>query len=375
MNGQKHRFINDTDAVSELVGEMLMTGIAVLACAIIAVFVFSYAQSQESVYADIQGWVNEDSDTVYLRHAGGQAVDISGTLIILDVNGTRRELSSSNLVNLKGSSIWQLGEVISINVSGLWGDSINSDSYISTTILDVNTNMVINSGTLTGNSGYTGGGSGNATPPTEPPEPVVTSGLMAWWKLDESTGSIAYDSVGTYSGTIYGAGRINGVSGNALSFDGNDYAEINNRIIEGYPFTIGVWLRTTSSSSQAVVNLAYSGSTKSYYGIEIASGGAVRSVARNTNARYINGVQVNDGQWHHIVAVYSSASSRILYVDGMLNGISSSSSTFNVNSNRWSFGRWGDSTPSNYFTGDIDEVRLWNRALNSTEVQQLYMNP
>ena len=375
MTSHKDTFHNDTNAVSEVVGEVLMTAIAVLAFSVIAVFVFSYADSREMVYADIQGWVDTDSDTVYLRHAGGQVIDVPDMRIIMNVNGTMRELSSADLVNLKGSSTWQLGEVISINASSLWGDNIAPDGYISTTILDVNTNLVINSGTLLGDSGYTGVGSGNVTPPEEPPQPVVTSGLVAWWKLNENAGAIAYDSIGTYNGTIYGASRIAGISGNALQFDGNDYVEINDRIIENYPFTIGVWLKTTSSSSQAVVNLANSGATNSYYGIDIASGGAVRSVARDTNARYITGVQINDGQWHHIVAVYSSPGSRTLYVDGVLNGTSSSSSTFNINSDRWSFGRWGHSTPSNYFTGDMDEVRLWNRALNSTEVQQLYMNP
>lgn len=147
---RENTFINDTKAVSELVGDMLMTAIAVLAFSVIAVFLFSYADSREVVYADIQGWVSADSDTVHLRHAGGQTIDVPDIRILLNINGTVREIPPSGLADLKGSSIWQPGEVISINVSNLWEDEITPVSPVSATMLDLNTNMVIMSGTLAG---------------------------------------------------------------------------------------------------------------------------------------------------------------------------------------------------------------------------------
>jgi FlaG/FlaF family flagellin (archaellin) len=160
MTSHKDTFRNDTNAVSEVVAEVLMTAIAVLAFTVIAVFVFSYADSREMVYADIQGWVDTDSDTVYLRHAGGQIIDITNIRIMLNVNGTMRELSPAELLNQKGGSIWQPGEVLSINTSTLWGSNIAPADHISTTIIDVDTNLVIMSGWLTGNTRYMEEGSG-----------------------------------------------------------------------------------------------------------------------------------------------------------------------------------------------------------------------
>jgi FlaG/FlaF family flagellin (archaellin) len=366
-------FRADTNAVSEVIGEILLTAIAVLTFAVIAVFIFSNAVPQEKVYAEIRGWANAGSDEVYLFHAGGQKIDLSDTRIILNVDGVTRELSSAELLKLKSSSIWQLGEVISINVSS-WGN-ITPDGHISATVLDLNTNMVIKSGLLIVDTGHLGGGNGNVTPP--PPTPGISLGELAWWNLNENTGTIAYDSINNYDGTIYGAARITGKSGNALHFDGaDDYVQVNEKIITGYPFSISVWLRTNSSGSeQAVVNLASSTSSSPYYGIDLDDAGNVRLVAKANNARYIVGGPVNNGKWHHIVAVYSSLNDRTLYVNSdefiNIDGRGSQLPFLDI----WTFGRWGNNVPGNYFNGDIDDVRLYNRALNSTEVQQLYMNP
>jgi FlaG/FlaF family flagellin (archaellin) len=152
MSSQKHTFLENTNAVSEVIGEVLMTAIAVLAFAVIAVFIFSYASPQEKVHADIQGWVSVTSDTVYLRHAGGQVMDITKSRLVLNVNGTRRELSPSELELIKESTQWKLGETITINTSKLWGDTISQDDYIAVTMISTDSNLVIKSGTLLGDA-------------------------------------------------------------------------------------------------------------------------------------------------------------------------------------------------------------------------------
>lgn len=373
MRNDNGAFSKDTSAVSEVIGETLLMAIAVLAFTVITVIIFTYASPQEKVYADIEGWTDANSDTIYLRHAGGQIIDTSDIQIVMNLNGTMRKISSDELLGIKGSSTWQLGEVISINASGLWGDNITTGTDISAAVLGLSTNLVINSGSLSVYPGHMEQGNGNVTPLPH----YVSFGELAWWKLNENTGNIAYDSINNYHGTIYGATRIIGKSGNALSFDGNDYVQANGMIISSYPFSISVWLRTNNSGTeQAVVNLASSSSSSPYYGIDITNAGNVRLVARSNNARYIVGSKVNDGQWHHVVAVYSLQNDRTLYVNSHeFTSTNNQASNLPNSLDRWTFGRWGSSTPGNYFYGDIDDVRIYSRALNSTEVQQLYMNP
>ncbi|SFM56194.1 type IV pilin N-terminal domain-containing protein [Methanolobus profundi] len=204
MPNNQNSFLNNTQAVSEVIGEVLLTAIAVLAFSVIAVSVFSYADPQEQVHADIQGWVDVDSDTVYLRHAGGERVDITKTRVLLDINGTRWELSSSELELVKGSDIWDLGETIMINTSDLWSQSIGEDDNVAIIMLTTDSNLVIKSGTLlgeaqdvTGSSG--GGGSGsNGTTPTAP----VLSGQSPLTPYESNTStSVTFSATSSQAST------------------------------------------------------------------------------------------------------------------------------------------------------------------------------
>ena len=74
------------------------------------------------------------------------------------------------------------------------------------------------------------------------------------------------------------------------------------------------------------------------------------------------------GEWAHVVALYDGQ-----YIKGYVNGIEKRSSnkglyTIAINSNHFEIGRRGGS----YFNGAIDEVRIYNRALTTAEIQKHY---
>ena len=60
-----------------------------------------------------------------------------------------------------------------------------------------------------------------------------------------------------------------------------------------------------------------------------------------------------------------------IYVDGTQVG--TYSSTFSLTSvTRWSIGQeWDDSTPSDFYSGSVDDVRIYNKALTADEVKEL----
>ncbi|MDN5310210.1 MAG: hypothetical protein PWP14_1604 [Methanolobus sp.] len=178
-------FLENTDAVSEVIGEVLMTAIAVLAFSVIAVFILSYAAPQEKVYADIQGWISVDSDKIHLRHTGGETIDVARIRAIIIINGNAREIPPAQLQNIKGNNAWDLGETIEINTSQLWNENINKDDYVAATLVSTDSNLVIKSGTLLGDPnkpGATNTGTSPVLSSQNPPTPYEsnTSGTVTF---------------------------------------------------------------------------------------------------------------------------------------------------------------------------------------------------
>jgi len=76
-------------------------------------------------------------------------------------------------------------------------------------------------------------------------------------------------------------------------------------------------------------------------------------------------------QWHHFVGLYDSSKGVLqIWVDGKLRGSRSLTGEIQVQSGGLLIGRWG----SEYFTGYIAFVRIYNRALSESEIRYNLLN-
>ncbi|MEM2925429.1 MAG: type IV pilin N-terminal domain-containing protein [Methanocellales archaeon] len=99
-------------AVSEVIGELLMTSIAVVAFSIVAAFVFSYPINEDTPHVEVQAWAKAPS-TIYLKHVGGDPVDVKNLRIVICINGSISIWNSSR----SSFSTWFLGDIIKINTT------------------------------------------------------------------------------------------------------------------------------------------------------------------------------------------------------------------------------------------------------------------
>ncbi|MBN2129130.1 MAG: LamG domain-containing protein, partial [Sedimentisphaerales bacterium] len=210
--------------------------------------------------------------------------------------------------------------------------------------------------------------------------------LVAWWTLDETSGDTANDtSVGTQHGKLKG-GPVwtKGHKAGALEFDGkDDYVAItkaffNKRGIAA--MTVAAWIRTSSLNNQVIVSF----DRNEYWQLEVNG-----ALAKNgqagwtvvTDAGQLNlasRVHVNDGQWHHVAGVFDNGLGT-LYVDGVADAVKTTGRSCGNGDKRYGFLGVGSQAdkydgaklPGTYFAGDMDDVRVYSRALTKSEIVQL----
>lgn len=165
-------------------------------------------------------------------------------------------------------------------------------------------------------------------------------------------------------------------SQNGLQFDGvNDYVQTTYSGISGNaPRTVEAWINTTANcnpsagGSQKNITDWGSSPTSSRFTFCILWANAIRlEVAGNGLS---GSIPVNDGQWHHVAAVYdpSAANYIKLYVDGVLDVEGTLTVPVNTSSSiNMRIGLRVDG--ANHFDGKIDEVRVWNTAKSLSELQ------
>jgi len=203
---------------------------------------------------------------------------------------------------------------------------------------------------------------------------------ISQWKLDENSGSTAFDSIGDNGGTIHGAKWAAGVDGSALNFDGdNDYIEIpNNESLQpGDNLTMMAWVKwgCTPSEGDSWANIINKHGDKGYQLQHDKKNSYFEfSLQTDKGRKYIQAskIQVKDGIWYHITCVYNKSASRMyIFVNGSLENYAYHSGSIVETSTPLNIGRRGQHN-DRYFNGSIDEVRFYNSVLSESEIQTIY---
>ncbi|QDP57911.1 MAG: putative concanavalin A-like lectin/glucanases superfamily protein [Prokaryotic dsDNA virus sp.] len=157
------------------------------------------------------------------------------------------------------------------------------------------------------------------------------------------------------------------------SFDGGDFFVVSSGLgITDYPFTMSCMFSNTAAGISAAIDLADSTDGARNYSIYVDTNEIVKVAQRNGGGWATAGTVVGDkGEWIHVVAVFGSATSRIIYINGREDGEDTTSVAF-FTPNRFTIGRLGDLTPSSMLTGEIAKVKVWDSELTPLQVSDLY---
>jgi len=210
------------------------------------------------------------------------------------------------------------------------------------------------------------------------------SGLVSYWTFDaqDKNDSHVYDVKGVNHGLITGGalcGNVTGRAGAGCQFDGvDDYVAVGDQDSLDFgtdDFTIGLWFKTelTSAAQFAIQKGATAASIPGY--------SLALDAAGNLDARIGNGsvrldladklTNLNDGEWHHVVAVFDRDNEAIFYKDGSSGGTGDISSLDGTSVDTvvgFTISRSG----TKKFNGTIDEVAIYNRTLSAAEIASHY---
>ncbi|MBN2314850.1 MAG: PD40 domain-containing protein, partial [Sedimentisphaerales bacterium] len=193
-------------------------------------------------------------------------------------------------------------------------------------------------------------------------EEVNDPTLIAHWELDEEEGKTAYDSVGTNDGVIIGLPQWrpkDGVVDGALELNGTTFIAFDPVLnpADG-PFSVLVWVKG-GGPGQVIAS-----SGRFNWLMADAATGALMTelsdVGQNGSTLRPEAV-ITDGNWHRIAFTWDGANAR-LYVDTFLVGECAQDGLVN-SSARLLLGTSMDREPGTFWSGLIDDVRIYNRVV------------
>jgi len=233
--------------------------------------------------------------------------------------------------------------------------------------------------------------------------------LVAYWNFDKIDGNTIYDlSVNANHGTNYGCKFVDGVKGNAISFNGTDYIRIPE---DGKPppsifsglgkGTISFWFKAYSIPTvYGIAPLFYYGAEEKCDFFDAANKGFIIELGHSPIflgskelffTAWKNGCTypsfcfdshdpISTNEWHHIVVVVGEN-----YNTGYLDGVEMKNRDYNFGNASFSQffedaiahekmwlgkGHWDQTIQ--YFNGAMDELRIFSKALSPSEVKILY---
>ena len=206
-------------------------------------------------------------------------------------------------------------------------------------------------------------------------------GLIAWWKFDEPSGDRVADSSGNdLDGSLARAVRVPGVLQTALKLDKSSLRIPHSpRLKPKEQITISAWVKPDDLSGYQSVYRKEDGDERILLmfqrdGTDLAFGlkcspyvaGGVYQEARAK----IKPADFLDGQWHLITATYDGRAKRV-YRDGRQMVAMPASGLIATGGTADAYvGSTGGAVE--FFSGLIDDVRLYDRALGDDEIAALY---
>ena len=221
--------------------------------------------------------------------------------------------------------------------------------------------------------------------PTDAPddEPYAPSSLQGYYPFN---GDVSDATDNANDGSISGstAAYESGVDGDALNLDESTHVDLAEGDTFGFKnFTVSVWARVDDADSDELRTVVERASkdqnsrtfviwfddSDAYFGSDVI---ASKTGTEATPSIVAADPDDTDGEWHHIVVTVEADEQFVLYVDGEKKKRTISGTPYTGDATTRVGRSAASDYPDRYLEGDVDELRIYDRALTAAEVKSLY---
>ncbi len=207
-------------------------------------------------------------------------------------------------------------------------------------------------------------------------QPFLTNGLVAYYKFDGNTVDSSGNGYnGTNIGAIYGTNRF-GQNYSSLCFNGtNSVFAVSSLPAFSSNFTYSAWVKVNGGDHDGNPNQSFGayGYPNVLWNFCYNMDGSF-NLWDNINQTWEVATGTNNPlySWAHVVIVYASEGTEYLYINGTLNGFRSVGLPISNSVGTNFFIGAIDGNQSQSFNGLVDDVRIYDHALNADEIFMLF---
>lgn len=208
------------------------------------------------------------------------------------------------------------------------------------------------------------------------------TGLVEYWILDEASGDRIGELAGLHLAPTGAPGNTTGIITSAVDLNGSSqYLGITNNATikwQGGNFTVQAWIYLDTQGSWppdiTVLWTQETGTSFVFWELGVRQGNdfvfKVGNAASTEVSTAIKGPSPSNGVWYHVIGEYDSATKKAkIWVNGVA-GSDGGALTSNPTSANIDF--FVGKNIGYYTDGRVCEIGLWNRALNTTEIAEMY---
>jgi hypothetical protein len=211
-------------------------------------------------------------------------------------------------------------------------------------------------------------------------EEILPDDLVAYWKLNETEGNLAFDSISEYLGILLGNPQWQpdgGMAAGALELDGiDDYISTDFTLNPaGGSFSVFAWIKGGAPGQVIVSQTDGEGIGEIWLGADTLEGKLMTGLrppgVRSPTPPLVSDFVITDGLWHHVGIVVTTHGVRYLYIDGLSVAADAKGVELPFSNGVIYLGADKTLDTTTFFSGLIDDVRIYDTAIRIQQIEAL----